>query len=142
MDYSYPEGNSYSYMGGVGPLQAAYAEGSELNNSVEDSQVRLSYWIRELHELTEQHVFDSTAIFLSPYDEFGLEPLVPDLSDMPLTGPEDGSISNRALPRDDSDGQNTEQPPQMSSSDEKEPGAKSRRKEQNRAAYVHKSSSG
>jgi hypothetical protein len=70
-----------------------------------------------------------------------MEPLIPsphELSDIsiPLTGPEDGSISNRTLLRDDySDGQNTEHAPRMSSSDEKEPGvAKSRRKEQNRAA--------
>jgi hypothetical protein len=69
-----------------------------------------------------------------------MEPLIPsphELSDIsiPMTGPEDTSISNRALLRDDSDGQNTEHAPRMSSSDEKEPGvAKSRRKEQNRAA--------
>ncbi len=71
-----------------------------------------------------------------------MEPLIPsprELSDIsiPLTVPEDSSISGRTVLRDDSDGQNTEHAPRMSSSDEKEPGvAKSRRKEQNRAAYV------
>lgn len=73
-----------------------------------------------------------------------MEPLIPsphELPDIsiPLTGPEDGSISNQTLLPDDSDGQNTEHAPRMSSSDEKEPGvAKTRRKEQNRAAYVQR----
>jgi len=39
MDYSFLGANSYSYTGGIGPLQAAYTEEPELNNSVEDSQV-------------------------------------------------------------------------------------------------------
>jgi hypothetical protein len=60
-----------------------------------------------------------------------------ELSDisMPLTGAEDGNISNQALPGDGSEGNKTEQPSRMSSSDEKESSvAKTRRKEQNRAA--------
>jgi hypothetical protein len=143
-------------MGGIGPLQAAYTDEPELSTSVGDSQVSPPHAPRERpqhqqgannNSLLGQHVFDSAAIFPSPYNEYHhMEPLIPsphELSDMslPLTGAEDGGagFSSRRAPSpmmpDDSDGQGTEHAPRMSSSDEKDPSVrKSRRKEQNKAA--------